>query len=69
MSMENTKKKEVVLAVQQIVNIPKFKVIGHETGKIVWNNEFEDDQRYSTTIERPPKEANSMIVIYLKDTT
>ena len=64
---EELKKKEAIAVASSVVNIPKYKVVGHESGKITWRNEYEGDERYGTTIEKPPKNATSMMVIYLKE--
>lgn len=64
---EELKKKEAIAVARSVINIPKYKVVGHESGKIIWSNEFENDDRYNTTIERPPKNATSMMVIYLQE--
>ena len=58
------KKRDAIVTCKQIINMDKYNVIGHETGKVTWIDK--ENGTYSTTIERPPKGTTNILVIYLK---
>jgi hypothetical protein len=60
---EELKKKDAIVLAKQIISMPKYKVVGHQTTPLlqVWNG-----QRFDGKIEDVPKEATDILVIYLK---
>lgn len=62
-SMKELKKREVIMAVTQVVNIPKYTVLGHQTSDIIITD---SNGSYDHNLEKIPDDCTNIMVIYLK---